>query len=277
MTAPFVLRGAAVAIAVLALVDPAMTRARRDRAVVAVASPSTHGDAEAGALAARVRARLARDFDVVPGAYAAADAIVVVGEELPAGAAEFRMPAFAVAPGRRTRVIVERVETPRVATAAGIVGVRATVRVRGAAGRTVTITLFAGGAPVDQTTHRVAGDDERFDVTLGAPITGEAAALRVEARTDGGASAEAGAADVAVRLGNARWNVLFHDTRPSWTSTFVRRALERDPRFAVASRIEASTGFAVATAAAPRLADAARRDRFDAIVVGAAEDLAPAD
>jgi hypothetical protein len=71
-----------------------------------------------------------------------------------------------------------------------------------------------------------------------------------------------------------RWSVLFFDRRPSWMSTFVRRSVERDPRFAVTSRIVTSTNISRETGRAPGGLDAiAANDAFDAVVVGAPDAL----
>jgi hypothetical protein len=67
---------------------------------------------------------------------------------------------------------------------------------------------------------------------------------------------------------------LFYDPRPSWQSTFVRRALEQDPRFAVTSRVITSRALSRAVGAPP--ADLGEPDAlagFDVVVVGAADAL----
>src|SRR5690606_33560406 len=85
-------------------------------------------------------------------------------------------------------------------------------------------------------------------------------------------------ADAVVTVSPERWSVLFFDTRPSWTSTFVRRALERDARFDVAFRVITSRAASLAGGQAPQsLADASGLARFDAIVIGAPDGLAQAD
>lgn len=75
---------------------------------------------------------------------------------------------------------------------------------------------------------------------------------------------------------------LFFDRRPSWMSTFVRRALERDPRFAVTSRIVTSmTSKTTVTRDAGRaptdLAAIAASEPFDAVVIGAPDALTARD
>jgi len=75
------------------------------------------------------------------------------------------------------------------------------------------------------------------------PVGVGAAALRVVATLSG--TADSAAADMVVDVRDARWSVLFFDPRPSWQSTFVRRAIERDPRFVVTSRVVTSRNVSV--------------------------------
>jgi hypothetical protein len=89
--------------------------------------------------------------------------------------------------------------------------------------------------------------------------------------------------DVAVTVDTARTPVLFYDRRPSWRSTFERRALTRDLRFAVTSRVVTATSARGVTAsrvtgAAPmELASAMRTGPGGIVVIGAPEALSTAD
>lgn len=255
------LRATAVAIAVLALVDPVVVRHRADRPTVAVT-----GD---GPVAARVRAALADRFDVVAGYWPGADALVLAGGGLTEAVAEWRGPAFAVVAAKG--VTFERVLAPRRAGADAAVRVDVVARVRGAAGREVTFTARTGSVALDRVTRRVATDDEPLVLALAAPapVIG-VLPIRVEA-TMAGVAGPVAVADVVTQVESKPWRVLFHDARPSWMSTFVRRAIERDRRFEVASRIVTSVGVTSATPAAGRLATAA--DTYDVIVVGAPQEL----
>ena len=71
--------------------------------------------------------------------------------------------------------------------------------------------------------------------------------------------------------------VLFFDPHPSWMSTFVRRAVERDQRFVVTSRIVTSRNISTDAGQPPRVDDLASLKLFDAVVVGAPEALTEAD
>ncbi len=275
MTTRITLRTLAVAIAVLALADPAFLVTRHDRALVSVVHDGTPVDS---ALAARVARELDADYVVVRGRVGAADALVVVGERLPEAAASHRAPAFAVIGRTAPRLTIERVAVARTVTADAAAPVRVTVRARGFRGRVVEVTLNAGGSAVDRGSAAVVSDDDRLEIALGfVPSGAGATPLRVVARLDG-SSGDSTVADVTTDATDHRWNVLFHDARPSWMSTFVRRAAERDPRMIVTSRTVTSTNVStVAGPAPPRLEDPLVRERFDVIVIGAPDALSARD
>ena len=68
------------------------------------------------------------------------------------------------------------------------------------------------------------------------------------------------------------------DTRPSWLSTFVRRAVASDPRFVVTSRVQTSRGAGVTAGRAPvALGAPGVLDAFDVVIVGAPNGLTAAD
>ena len=145
-----------------------------------------------------------------------------------------------------------------------------------ARGRRLTVALEAGGHVADQAERDVNADEFRVTVPLAfVPVANGPQPLRVRASV---ASGRVAVADTAVDIRNRPWSILFVDRRPSWSSTFVRRALEQDPGFAIDSRVVTSTGVASATGAPP---DSLRRtpalDAYDAIVVGAPETLTDQD
>ena len=260
------LRTVAVLIAVFGFVDPAVTAPRAAKASVSVvAEPGADS-----ALVARVTRDLASDFTVITRPFAGADASVLVGERV-ASLDPVGHPVFAVvAAYDRPRIVIERIETPAEAPLAGAVPVTATVHVTGARGRTVSASLGA-----DRAARRVSSDDERITIRLAAVPTALGALPLGVAASVGGSRAVAHA---MVNVRDRRWNVLFHDGRPSYMSTFVRRAIERDARFAVASRVVTSRGLSSAAGSAPAgLGDAAALDRFDLVVVGAPDALTAAE
>ncbi len=259
-----VMRGLAVAIAVAAAIDPAIPLLRSDRHVVAVI------DAGAGDKTNTVSQALSADFDVHAGPIAAASATVIVGDEVPAapivlGGSLFTMVTAPASP----RIEIERVSATDIAPSGSKVPVTATIRAVGMRGRTAVVELFAGSLAVDAVQHVLTKDDERAEVVLALPPS---AAGVLKARVLARDSADRRlAADhhLAVDIRDQRWRLLIVDARPSWASTFVRRALEQDRRFDIASRVGTSKTVGAASGVAPALTDTAALTAFDAIIVGA--------
>jgi hypothetical protein len=83
-------------------------------------------------------------------------------------------------------------------------------------------------------------------------------------------------ADVVVDVRRAPFRVQFYDPRPSWATTFVRRAVEADPRFQVATLSFISRGISAQTGGDVPLGDP-RLDGFDVVIVGGLERLSVAD
>lgn len=258
------LRAFAVAIAVAAVVDPTVTSRRATKPDVVVIAADSARD---GAVATEVAAAIARSFAVARGPQSGAAASVVVGRSLPAAVA-LDAPIFAVAPSPDgPSVTFEKLAAPRTAPALSRVHVGAGLRVSDARGRSLDVTLRNGTVAVDQVTRAIEGDDDTLDVALSfVPASADPAVLQVVAHVDGAADARA---DALVDVIDRRWPVLFYDPRPSWMSTFVRRAVERDPRFVVTSRVVTSRNVATAAGNPPgRLDDLAALSLFDAVVVG---------
>lgn len=84
------------------------------------------------------------------------------------------------------------------------------------------------------------------------------------------------AADVVVDVRRTPFRVEFYDPRPSWATTFVRRALEADARFQVATTSFTSRGISAQAGGAVSLADP-RLDTFDVIIVGGLDRLSAAE
>jgi hypothetical protein len=99
--------------------------------------------------------------------------------------------------------------------------------------------------------------------------------LRVEAAV---LNRDSAMADRVIDVHARAWQVLAFDGRPSYASTFVRRALESDPRFKVTTRVVTSRASAIQTNVAPStLSDATSLGAFDLIVVGGIEVLGEPD
>jgi hypothetical protein len=159
----------------------------------------------------------------------------------------------------------------------GRVRIWAAVRATGAAGDSIEVALHSGALVVDRVRRPISEADARLDLRLGfVPLDTGAAPLRVTASIAG--EAPSAAVDLVVDIGEDRWTILFFDPRPSWISTFVRRGIERDPRFVVTSRVVTSRNVSTDAGRPPgALDDVGALLPFDAIVVGAPEGLRERD
>lgn len=267
------LRAIAIAIAIAGVVDPAFTWARSDRPLVAVI------DAGDTALTAQVAQQLSRDYDVHRGAIAGAAATTLVGRHVPAEAAAATGALLAVEPPQRTpRVEIERAEAPRTASASSRIPVEVTLHAVGARGKSLRVDVLAGSILLDRViTAPIASDDERVSLSLSAAaLTAGLARMAIKVRDNASEDASLAAESVvATEVRAEQWRVWFADARPSWTSTFVRRAVEADRRFVVSTRVQTSKGIAVESGGAPKAIDAASLMPFDAVVIGAPDALTP--
>lgn len=264
------LRTVVVLIAVAGVIDPAITTDRVGRAHVAVVPVDARTDS---ALTDRVIGQLSKRFAVTRGAFAGADVQVLVGNQLMD--TEFSKATFAVTRDRATTTI-ESVHAPATAPSTSKVFVDGRVHVVGARGKSVEVTLRAAGVVVDRASKTVSTDDERVPIALSfVPPAAGATALRLSAQVAGN---EASHADVLSDARDDRFAVLFFDPRPSWMSTFVRRAVEQDRRFVVTSRVVTSRNVSTDAGQPPaRLDDLSALGLFNVVVVGAPEALTDAD
>lgn len=268
-------RAAAFVIAVAAVVDPALTTSRSSRPTVAVV---TADSATGSPLVTRVVQALDRRFTVVRGRLDAAAATVLVGRAVPDEARALAGSMIAVVPtqpGPAVRVV--DIDAPSTSALDVRVPIRVEVSVHGARGRRLTVELSAGGAVVDHVSQTVETDSGLISVTAQhVPMRAGPQVLVARAYLD-----RLVAPDSSFTVVNARpdrYAVLFHDARPSWSSTFVRRAAGLDARFSITHRVVTSRGLSNAGGPAPEsLREAASLADFATIVVGAPETLAGAD
>ncbi|MEO5569218.1 MAG: hypothetical protein ABIR92_12040 [Gemmatimonadaceae bacterium] len=254
-------RWIAIAIAILGAIDPAVTSMRRAKPAIAVVAL----DRRDSTLARRVAEVLDDDYTVVRGPFAGAAATVIVGDALPV-----QMPAGVVFGVREDSPLsIFAVRVPKVTTTEARIPVVITGLTRPEA--PVQVELLANGVVVDRVTTSRRG----FPVTLTAtPAT--TGPLVLQARAFVGR--DTAVAEAVTDVVDAPRPVLFFDRRPSWMSTFVRRALERDRRFAVASRVITSRDISTEAGQPPSsLSDPTVLELYDVIVVGAPASLTAAD
>lgn len=142
----------------------------------------------------------------------------------------------------------------------------------GVSGRTTNVRVLDGSVVVGTASHEWSADGPaELEVTWWAMGEGTRA-LRVEAvPVEGEIASFDNFIEAAATLHDAPTAVLVFDPRPSWSSTFVRHALEDDPRFAVRSR--ARLGPALTAGTPSSALDAATLQGADLVVVGAPDAL----
>jgi hypothetical protein len=303
------LRLVAVVIAVLGLVDPAVTLPWRERPIVSVAiAPSARDSVRtqtpwtpdaARALQGRVVAALDRDFDVRAGLTPDSGAVVLIGDgSYPAGLSLSPSTVVsAVLPASTPDVPhIVQVDAPRRTHVMSRVPMaveieclacaqpgtrRVTPGSSSAAGRSSTIVVSSDGLEVARAAHTWQGNRPRARVVLdGLPLRSGPARFTVSLldEADGRRPARAlDTADLAVDIHERPLRVLFLNARPSWATHFIERALDDDPRFVALSATRLSRGVTTMDAGAPTTLPLADPDRFHVVIVGASELATKAD
>lgn len=262
---PAALRAVAVAIAIAGFLDPALRANRPVRPEVAVI------DAGAPVLAGRVADALAGEFVVISGPDRGAAATIVAGEFLPEHTGSAAGAGFVVTPSAARHGRIVAVRAPSRAAPSSRVPVVVTMEAVPDSGATLSLEI-------DGVVQDVIALDPMVPVAALSfvPLADGPVVARVTAR--GAGEADGATAAVVIDVRPDPWRLLFFDTRPSWTSTFMRRAVEGDSRFEVSARILTSRNVSIDVGGAPAsLRDQDALSAFDAIVVGAPEGLVAAD
>ena len=270
------LRLVAIAIAVAAFVDPAisMSGATRARLALVISQPSSPAE--------RVRARLVQDlgasFEIVPAITSDAAAAIVIGDRYVDEPVPDALPiaSVTIANAAAAGVRIVGVDAPAETPAATAIRVGVDVEGVGVAGRGSDVVVRIAGLEVGRASHRWTAARERWHAAIDALPVGEPPwVVRVEAAAIDGAG-PGSAVDTLVDRRRSPFRVEVYEPRPSWATTFVRRALEADARFQVASLSYSSRGISARTRDDVRLDDP-RLDRFDVVIVGGLDRLSASD
>ena len=261
------LRFVAVAIAIAGAIDPAISISGAARATIAIVALPP--EAQATRI---VRDRVARElsslYEVTSGLTSDAAAAVVIGERYPEQAFPDSLPVATVTmpPPVPTSARVVRIDAPREVPDATAIHLDVEMESSNAEGQTTEVTAVIAGLEVGRVSHRWAAGEKRWRAGIDAvPVGAPPYVIRV-----------AGAADVVVDARRAPFRVEFYDPRPSWATTFIRRALESDARFQVSTLGFTARGVSAQTGDAVRPGDA-RLDAFDVVIVGGLDRLSAAD
>ncbi|HEV3139766.1 MAG TPA: hypothetical protein VGY57_04595, partial [Vicinamibacterales bacterium] len=257
------LRWVAVAIAIVAVIDPSLTAAGRVRPTIGLI-------AARGSIADRVRAALRADYAIVDGADPSAAALIVVGDRYPDEAISDSARVSTVSAPAASGVRIASLSAPRAIPATTSIHLEAELVSSGLRGRTTAVTASIGGAELARATHDWK-DERRWTASLDVVPIGEPP-FAVTVAADGPSPARA----TALVDRSDRLPVLVYDARPSWMTTFVRRALESDPRFAVSAVAIASHGIEVRSGQ-PQSLQSSDLDQFRAVLVGGLDKISMAD
>lgn len=266
-----VLRAAAIVIAVLALLDPAVSAKRTESLPVDLLMPpaSDPGYQAAAATARQVETDLAGRVDTrspEPGR-----ARLSVGGALPY---DLSLPLIVWLPDAPAGVAITAATASPVVEGQSL-DISVALHGRAVAGRTSTISLIDRGVAVARAEHTWAADEAGHEVKLAYAAPGSGVLpLAVRIETPG---VETVTADVGAVVDSRRLRALVYEPRPSWAAAFVRRALEGEPRFAVAALSRSTPRIATRLSTAPRSLNALDAGNFDVIAVGAPEGLTPAE
>jgi len=294
------LRVLAWAIAIAAFVDPVITSERRTPVPVSVVTmrtasldlPMADGATRAQAVARAVDAlasRLGEGYrvqqrDLAPGMpddCAGAEACVWAGDDT---AAPLRTPvavpqfALVAADVLSPNIAVRGISASSTQHAGALGRMRVTLDGAGVGDARIDVRVLDGRreAGVTAIEWRAGQTTAAVDVEWW-PVEEGLRRLTIEAvPVEGEASGLDNRATLAVQVVSARLPVLVYEPRPSWAATFVRRALEADPRLTVQARSRVSPRTSVTTDAAPTLTPQALDD-VALVVVGGLEALGDAE
>lgn len=281
--ARLVLRSAAILVAVAAAIDPVWTIARPPPQSVTVARLAS---SDITATEAAVRAALTGTEIAVRSASHGrlpcrpGEACLMVAD----GSVDVEIPndltgpvsLVSIATPSGPNVAVRSVAASRTLLGAGSGTVRLTMAGTGMPGRNTKLRVTDGGATVGAAVHEWKTDGAATVDVAWWPLGEGPRALTVAAVPfEGEASLLDNAVDLGVTVSSGRVPVLAFDARPSWASTFVRRALEDDPRFQVEHRVALGPSLAAGTAGG-RL-DTRTLDAAAVVIVGSPEAVSARD
>jgi hypothetical protein len=268
------LRAVAFAVALAAAFDPAIERQTRVPVRVGVRVATASPSEEAERLVSRLADALGERAVIVREAGSGeapwcVDVAVCVALGDGAGSLDGRpavpVQAVHVAPVGPVRVVAARAVSGHVAErSAAVVAVAG-----GREGDAIEVAIDDRGVEVGRVAHRRTGRAVDRDIVVPWWPRGHGArtlAIRIEGATGADVAA---AATTIVDTASTPADVLVWEARPSWTGTFVRRALQGDARLAVRAASQVAPGRIVGRGVSGRPDDEALRRAAVVVVTGA--------
>ena len=265
-----VLRTLALALAIGAIVDPALPIDRRMPATVRLYAAA--GDPDAPAVIARLRAALAGRVDLIEAG--SGQESVVVGSARAVDAVRAGTPVSVVSLGAPPAVSIAAVSGVTRVVPGDETEIQVDLEGAGVTGHTSSVVLEQDGVVLTRQDHVWKTDGSATVVLL--YVATAAGAHRVTIRAlpliGEGRTAD-NRADLLVMAADRPARVAVLEARPSWPAGFTRRTLEGDDRFSVSSVLRVTKGISSRAGEAPPVIQAQQLSRFDVVVVGAPEEL----
>jgi hypothetical protein len=273
MTIERVSRLIAFAIAGAAMLDPALSLHRTKLVDVEIISSDANE-------AARVRDRLTRDLEghISVVRRGRGEAVVCIDDNLDSGSIRDGVPASFVT--LRTAPNVRLVH----ASSTGVLfpGERGVITVdvvvSDLAGTRSRFTVDQDGIEIGALDHVwTAAGQSQISVPFMTLASGSHRVQIVATPVPEEQQREDNTLDVNVTTSDRRAAVAFIERRPSWSSRFVRQAIESDPRLQVASMTRASIGVDIRVGDPPALLTRSAATQSDVLVIGGPEELRTAE
>ena len=264
-------RGGAVAIAVVAIVDPLLSLPRVERPPIRVIAT---GDADPAPVSAALK-----QAGFAVNAAESEVATVIVGDRPPERLAP-GTPIWAIdTTPRPPNIRIGRAMAAAVRLPDQAVAVVAEVVAEGMAGQTSEMTLDDAGIVVATAHHKWTRDREQWRAALHyLPPGGASARLRVTATPVTGETNTAdNVVDVALPAARAPVRLLVVEAGVTWPATFVRRALEGEAAFAVSALQRVSTSVVTRAGSPPAALTRATLAPFEVVLAGGPDHLRTSD
>jgi hypothetical protein len=268
-----VLRVIAIMVALGGMLDPAVSLSR------AIPTPVRlhvdRSDPDGADVEARMRAAMRDRVELV--GEGDAEAHVVVGAARP-DAAAFSKPVSLVTlqdePGTAIVAAPSAVQIP----VNSVESIAVTIRARGLSGQSSAVVLEDGQVELARTEHRWSGTET---ATIRLPYLAlTAGARRLTIRVEpakGERRLFDNRVDVLAMAEPREGRIAVIEPRPSWPAGFVRRQLENEPAFRVASILRTATDVATRAGESPRVVTLDQLVPFDVVIAGAPEELRAAE
>lgn len=264
-----ILRAIAILIALAGVIDPAMSLSRPIPTPVAL--HLDRSDPESADVEKRLRAAMKGRIHLVGGREA--EAHVVLGAAR-AEASVFSEPVSRVRGSEEPGVAIIAAPSAVQAPVDSAENIGVTIQARGLAGQSSTVVLEDGHVELARAEHRWSGDETAtvklpyLALTAGArPLTVRTEPAKDERRLSDNK------VDILAMSEPRESRIAVIEPRPSWPAGFIRRQLENEPAFRVASILRTATDVETRAGEPPRAVTLDQLLPFEVVIAGAPEEL----